>query len=775
MAGEKNYVRLPPDSTGKRIQSKYNVQILFKQLSPTSYQWSVDQNYQLASGAVFRLNKVHSTGATTGILFATLSDSDIQDNVVPVSDENILESDGITVVAKVDSYVDTYIQNLQIRGTDNPEYGLNIDQFGSAQIRFQEGPAELSPFGKLLTTAGNVLANFDFSRSPRSDEFNSITKLGSTNTWDPAFGHVKLAIDGAGQLATHASQIWFPLEVGTGNLIVMATRLGDAGSSGDGTTRNWGSFGPDDGFFFSLVEDTLYVVHRRTFNGVKTDGTFPQSNWNVDKLDGTGASGFTLDLTKNNAYFIDYQWIGGGVIRWGVINNGIRVTCHKMNMNNKMTTNATLPSGLPICWAAVASGSPVSTKEIFAYGAGIFGEQPTSFFEEAPVRNYFGSGYSITGSSTSTQYQFTLSPELTYRYAPSIENHTLYEPRKLLVDARNNNDGSSALVEVRVFQKCLMRDLHYEDISYTSVQVDTVGDHLAHGPEMARFTVDGESEFEFFDLISGIQNGVVSNANEQSISRRSQSLSLITGTFDKYGTGIDRVKVTVGNHPIYGTDVSPIHFFDDKGQVVFRGTDGSTTLSGFAGATNLSTSESNWYYLSLIDRDEAWLYLSSSQIDDDRAVRVMTVDNVTSVTASEVITLGTGETAFVKAIDAGNLYISVEGRSSSSFDNGYTGTWSTTSGGSGNVTQIDGYDERVAADPTWTIQDEREAWGADFKTTLQAVDSSGWANPSDSSTTNVLFGIPPARAAWTFMVRHMYTKATDTDLRWRMFWKELKQ
>lgn len=774
MAGERNYVRLPPDGVGKRVQSKYHLQIVYQGLSPTSYVWQIDQEYSLASGATFALNKEHSITSTTGILFATFSENDIQAGTVPVAGENIIDPDGLTVVAQVTSYVDQYTQAVNVVGANNPEYGLNVDQFGSAQIRFQDGPATTTPFGKLHATARNLLANYDFARSGLYDEFNTIEVFGGSSVWEKEYGHVKLAIAAQNDFTTHASQIWFPLEMGEGNEVIMATRLGDVGAPADGCARLWGAFGPSDGFFFQLVNDTFSVVHRRTFNGVKTEGVFNQADWNSDPLDGTGPSAYILDVTKNHAYFISWQWLGGGTISWGVINNGVRIVAHRMNMN-AMTSNATLPSGLPICWAIRGVGSVVATHEIFAYGAGIYGGNEENIFEEAPPRNYFGNGYTIPSGSTSTQYQFTLSPEVYYRYATDVENHTLYRPVRLEVTAHDSVTGNPALAEVRLFSKCVVSDLQFENVRYSSVQVDNVGNHLAHKPEFTRFTVNGVGKFEFAGYIDGIQNGTVSNNNEQSIARRAQDLTLITGTFDKYGTGVDRVKVTVGYDPILGTDTSPIHFFDDKAQVVFRGDDGSTTLTGFAGATDLKTADGDWYYLALIDRDEAWLYPSASFIDDDRSVRLMTVNNTTNVTASQVITLGTGETAFVKDIVTVGSIISVEGRSSASFDAGYTGTWTTPTGGSGNVTAINGFDERVAADPTWTLVDERETYGADYKTSLQAIDSSGWANPSDSSTENELFGIPPVRAAWTFMVRSFYPPSNDIDLRWRMYWKEFKQ
>ena len=47
------------------------------------------------------------------------------------------------------------------------------------------------------------------------------------------------------------------------------------------------------------------------------DTKVPQSQW-FDPLDGTGPSGYTLDLTRNQMWFIDYSWYGAGVARFGL-------------------------------------------------------------------------------------------------------------------------------------------------------------------------------------------------------------------------------------------------------------------------------------------------------------------------------------------------------------------------------------------------------------------------------------------------------------------------
>jgi hypothetical protein len=60
-----------------------------------------------------------------------------------------------------------------------------------------------------------------------------------------------------------------------------------------------------------------------------------QSAWNIDRCDGTGASGFNLDLTKMQMFYMDYSWYGAGIIRWGFRSvDGNIVYCHKMTNNN---------------------------------------------------------------------------------------------------------------------------------------------------------------------------------------------------------------------------------------------------------------------------------------------------------------------------------------------------------------------------------------------------------------------------------------------------------
>ena len=83
-----------------------------------------------------------------------------------------------------------------------------------------------------------------------------------------------------------------------------------------------------------------YVIISKT-----QDTKIPQSQWNIDKCDGTGPSGYNIDLAKMQMFYIDYSWYGAGFIRWGFRGpTGDVIYCHKL-INNNVNTEAYMRSG----------------------------------------------------------------------------------------------------------------------------------------------------------------------------------------------------------------------------------------------------------------------------------------------------------------------------------------------------------------------------------------------------------------------------------------------
>ena len=74
------------------------------------------------------------------------------------------------------------------------------------------------------------------------------------------------------------------------------------------------------------------------------DTRVPQSQW-ADPLDGTGPSGYTIDLTRMQMFYIDYFWYGAGFSRFGLRTTKGQVTYVHQFTNNNVQYEAYMRSG----------------------------------------------------------------------------------------------------------------------------------------------------------------------------------------------------------------------------------------------------------------------------------------------------------------------------------------------------------------------------------------------------------------------------------------------
>lgn len=102
----------------------------------------------------------------------------------------------------------------------------------------------------------------------------------------------------------------------------------------------------------------------------------PQTEWNVDRLDGKGPSGYTLDPALMQMAYIDYTWYGAGFIRFGFRGTeGNIVYCHKMPNNNRNTEAYMRSGNLPARYEAI--NSPFFSTKLKAGSSGIVGSALT--------------------------------------------------------------------------------------------------------------------------------------------------------------------------------------------------------------------------------------------------------------------------------------------------------------------------------------------------------------------------------------------------------------
>lgn len=135
-----------------------------------------------------------------------------------------------------------------------------------------------------------------------------------------------------------------PYSPGKSQLAMFTAVLGTGAS---GIDRRVGLFDDNNGVFFELAGTTLRVVRRTNVTGSPVDNVVASDSWNVDPLDGTGASNVNLDTSKANIYFVDFEWLGVGSVRFGVVVDGQLVVCHQMRNANDLTTVFMSTADLP--------------------------------------------------------------------------------------------------------------------------------------------------------------------------------------------------------------------------------------------------------------------------------------------------------------------------------------------------------------------------------------------------------------------------------------------
>lgn len=141
--------------------------------------------------------------------------------------------------------------------------------------------------------------------------------------------------------------------------LIMCT--GTLGVGGSGITAAMGYFDDANGLFAMSKDGVAYFVKRTSYTGTPVDTEVAQSNWNIDPFNGTGPSGLTLDPTKSQILFIDFEWLGVGRVRMGWVVDGKIYYCHEFLHSNKQAGVYMSTPNLPIRYEIANDGTGPAT------------------------------------------------------------------------------------------------------------------------------------------------------------------------------------------------------------------------------------------------------------------------------------------------------------------------------------------------------------------------------------------------------------------------------
>lgn len=216
-------------------------------------------------------------------------------------------------------------------------------------------------FGRLRVS--NPLTLFDSShRFDDNDLWATATATGGTAVFNSAQGLVDLNVTAAsGSSVTRETIKVFSYQPGK-SLLVLSTFVMSAAKTG--LTQRIGYYGADNGFYLEQAGTAVSLVERSVVTGSLVNTPVLQANWNGDKLDGTGPSGITLDLTKAQILWMDIEWLGVGSVRVGFIINGQFIVCHTFHHANIITSTYITTASLPLRYEIFNTAGTTGTSTL---------------------------------------------------------------------------------------------------------------------------------------------------------------------------------------------------------------------------------------------------------------------------------------------------------------------------------------------------------------------------------------------------------------------------
>lgn len=222
---------------------------------------------------------------------------------------------------------------------------INVQFYGSALDAF--GRARFSQPYTLFDSQNRYAIDAQFD--------TALTGTGATNLLvNESSVELNVTNAGVGSVVRQTLRS-FSYQPGKG-LLVMATFVMDDSTNAE-LTQRVGYFNADNGVFVQKVGSTISFVLRSNVTGTPSDArTVNQADWNGDRLDGTGDSGFTLDISKAQILWMDFEWLGVGSVRCGFVIDGKLIICHTFKNANQIDsvymTTAILPLRYEITSAA---------------------------------------------------------------------------------------------------------------------------------------------------------------------------------------------------------------------------------------------------------------------------------------------------------------------------------------------------------------------------------------------------------------------------------------
>jgi hypothetical protein len=319
---------------------------------------------ELKDGDSNRKADVVDAGGGLNALRVISQDLESKDDNITIGDKNsnfatVTQSTSSLNVNITNTVAISTIQTLPISGSVtvlNPV----------AQVVTTPEATQLDAFGRLRISSPMTL--FDSSHRYRDNNlWSTLSANNGSVSFNALQGLMELNVTNtSGASAIRETTKVFSYQPGK-SLLVMNTFV--MAPSTENLRQRVGYFGQDNGIYFQLDDGVMSFVERTLVNGSPSSETIvPVSAWNGDKLNGTGPSGFTLDITKAQILWADIEWLGVGTVRTGFVIDGKFIVCHSFHHANRIAstyiTTASLPLRYEIVNKTTTTGGTKTLKQV---------------------------------------------------------------------------------------------------------------------------------------------------------------------------------------------------------------------------------------------------------------------------------------------------------------------------------------------------------------------------------------------------------------------------
>lgn len=195
-------------------------------------------------------------------------------------------------------------------------------------------PASRDSFGRLrVSQPYNIFDSKQLVDSlPLVYDDQQVSGSGTTSTYVGAKVCTTIAVSNlTAGLRVRQTFERFCYQPGKSQLMYITFKFGVATT---GITRRVGLFDGTNGNYLKQTSAGLFFCKV----SAGTEQAIAQANWNKDKLDGTGSSGYIIDHTAAQIFWLDFEWLGVGLVRFGFIIDGKYIVCHEAYHANRQST-----------------------------------------------------------------------------------------------------------------------------------------------------------------------------------------------------------------------------------------------------------------------------------------------------------------------------------------------------------------------------------------------------------------------------------------------------